>query len=113
MKIGIAGTGKMGSAIARRLIKQGHEVHVIHCRDAFEISRGDQSPRPYDPPPGVHTHMLSSAASFLSRGLGCGLQRSADAKNWRLPAWNRASGHPPTWGARAPDNFAGASRQRS
>ena len=28
MKIGIAGTGKMGSAIARRLIKQGHEVHV-------------------------------------------------------------------------------------
>ena len=28
MKIGIAGTGKMGSAIARRLLKQGHEVHV-------------------------------------------------------------------------------------
>ena len=28
MKIGIAGTGKMGSAIARRLIKQGYEVHV-------------------------------------------------------------------------------------
>ena len=28
MKIGIAGTGKMGSAIARRLLQQGHEVHV-------------------------------------------------------------------------------------
>ena len=28
MKIGIAGTGKMGSALARRLMKQGHEVHV-------------------------------------------------------------------------------------
>src|SRR6059058_3375197 len=28
MKLGIAGTGKMGSAIARRLLSQGHEVTV-------------------------------------------------------------------------------------
>ena len=28
MKIGIAGTGRMGTAIARRLLKSGHEVQV-------------------------------------------------------------------------------------
>jgi 3-hydroxyisobutyrate dehydrogenase len=28
MKIGIAGTGRMGTAIARRLLELGHEVHV-------------------------------------------------------------------------------------
>jgi glycosyltransferase involved in cell wall biosynthesis len=52
--------------LSRTLARHGHEVHVIHCRDAFEVSRGDQTPRPYEPPPGVVTHPLKSPFSVLS-----------------------------------------------
>ena len=52
--------------LSRALARQGHEVHVIHCRDAFEASRGDQTPRPYSPPPGVVIHPLESRAGRLS-----------------------------------------------
>jgi glycosyltransferase involved in cell wall biosynthesis len=52
--------------LARTLAKHGHEVHVIHCRDAFEIARGDQTPRPYEPPPGVAIHALESPFGMLS-----------------------------------------------
>jgi glycosyltransferase involved in cell wall biosynthesis len=41
-------------------------VHVIHCRDAFEIARGDQTPRPYEAPPGVVIHPLESPFGMLS-----------------------------------------------
>jgi glycosyltransferase involved in cell wall biosynthesis len=52
--------------LSRTLARHGHEVHVIHCRDAFEISRGDQTPRPYEPPPGVVIHPLESPFGALS-----------------------------------------------
>jgi glycosyltransferase involved in cell wall biosynthesis len=52
--------------LSRTLARHGHEVHVIHCRDAFEIARGDQTPRPYEPPPGVVIHTLRSPFGFLS-----------------------------------------------
>ncbi|WP_422929491.1 glycosyltransferase family 4 protein [Singulisphaera sp. PoT] len=52
--------------LSRALARQGHEVHVIHCRDAFEASRGDQTPRPYEPPPGVVIHPLESRVGTLS-----------------------------------------------
>jgi glycosyltransferase involved in cell wall biosynthesis len=52
--------------LARSLSRHGHEVHVIHCRDAFEIVRGDQTPRPYEPPPGVVIHPLESPYGALS-----------------------------------------------
>jgi glycosyltransferase involved in cell wall biosynthesis len=52
--------------LARSLARHGHEVHVIHCRDAFEIARGDQTPRPYEPPPGVEIHSLESRFGILS-----------------------------------------------
>jgi glycosyltransferase involved in cell wall biosynthesis len=29
--------------LSRTLARHGHEVHVIHCRDAFEIARGDHN----------------------------------------------------------------------
>ena len=32
--------------LSRALARHGHEVHVIHCRDAFEVSRGARPPRP-------------------------------------------------------------------
>lgn len=52
--------------LSRTLAKHGHEVHVIHCRDAFEVSRRGQAPRPYEPPAGVKAHTLRSRLSTLS-----------------------------------------------
>ncbi len=52
--------------LARALARHGHNVHVIYCRDAFELSKAGQSPRPYQPPPGVTIHALSSPAGPLS-----------------------------------------------
>jgi len=52
--------------LSRSLADQGHEVHVIHCRDAFEASRGTQTPRHYVPHPKVIAHALESRFSILS-----------------------------------------------
>jgi glycosyltransferase involved in cell wall biosynthesis len=52
--------------LSRSLARHGHEVHVIYCRDAFEMVRGDQTPRPYETPPGVTIHPLSSGFGPLS-----------------------------------------------
>src|SRR5262249_19726337 len=52
--------------LSRSLARHGHEVHVVHCRDAFEVSRGDQTPRPYARDPGVRMHPLESPVSVLS-----------------------------------------------
>ena len=52
--------------LSRALARHGHEVHVIYCRDAFEMVKGDQTPRPYEAPPGVTIHPLSSRFGPLS-----------------------------------------------
>ena len=52
--------------LSRALARHGHEVHVIYCRDAFDLVRGDQTPRPYSPPPGVTIHALASGVGPLS-----------------------------------------------
>ncbi|MFO0910614.1 MAG: glycosyltransferase family 4 protein [Isosphaeraceae bacterium] len=52
--------------LSRTLARRGHEVHVVHCRDAFEISRGDQGPRHHEPAPGVVVHTLASPWGRLS-----------------------------------------------
>ncbi len=52
--------------LSRTLARHGHEVHVIHCRDAFDIARGDQTPRSYEAPPGITIHTLRSPAGPLS-----------------------------------------------
>lgn len=52
--------------LSRALARIGHEVHVVHCRDAFNLVRGEESPRPYQVPPGVTVHPLASAAGRLS-----------------------------------------------
>jgi glycosyltransferase involved in cell wall biosynthesis len=52
--------------LARALARAGHEVHVIYCRDAFELLRGGQGPRPYQAPPGVTIHPLTSPAGPFS-----------------------------------------------
>jgi glycosyltransferase involved in cell wall biosynthesis len=52
--------------LSRALARHGHEVHVIYCQDAFEMVKGDQTPRPYEAPPGVTIHPLSSKFGPLS-----------------------------------------------
>lgn len=52
--------------LSRALARRGHDVHVIHCRDAFNLVRGDQLPRHYQAPPGVTIHALASPAGALS-----------------------------------------------
>ena len=52
--------------LSRSLADYGHEVHVVHCADAFEASRGDQTPRAYDPHPAVTAHALKSPFGLLS-----------------------------------------------
>lgn len=52
--------------LARALARRGHEVHVVYCKDAFELSKAGQTPRPYEPPPGVTIHALASPLGPLS-----------------------------------------------
>jgi glycosyltransferase involved in cell wall biosynthesis len=52
--------------LSRSLARHGHDVHVIYCKDAFDLTRGDQTPRPYQAPPGVTLHPLASFAGPLS-----------------------------------------------
>ncbi len=52
--------------LSRALARRGHEVHVVYCKDSFQISRGGQTPRPHALPPGVTVHALESWAGALS-----------------------------------------------
>jgi len=68
--------------LSRALARRGHDVHVIYCRDAFELVRGDFPERPYEPPPGVTVHGLESGVGPLS------------------PLWTQQTGGPgPKWPA--------------
>jgi glycosyltransferase involved in cell wall biosynthesis len=51
---------------ARALARRGHDVHVIHCADAFDAVKGAHPPRPFDPPPDVTIHTLRSPLRGLS-----------------------------------------------
>lgn len=66
--------------LSRALARHGHEVHVIYCRDAFELVRGSYPDRIYAPTEGVHVHGLKSRYGPLS------------------PLWTQQTGHPgPKW----------------
>lgn len=52
--------------LARALLRRGHEVHVVHCADAFESVRGNEPLRRYTPPPGLQLHTLRSRFGPLS-----------------------------------------------
>lgn len=52
--------------LSRALLRRGHEVHVVHCVDAFNITRGEHPLRPYTPPPGLHVHELRSQLGPIS-----------------------------------------------
>jgi len=66
--------------LSRALARRGHEVHVIYCRDAFELVRGSYPDREYLAVDGVHVHGLRSRLGPLS------------------PLWTQQTGHPgPKW----------------
>ncbi len=50
MKIGICGTGRMGSAIAQRLLSVGHEVGVWNCNPAKTKPLTEAGAKPYASP---------------------------------------------------------------
>jgi glycosyltransferase involved in cell wall biosynthesis len=52
--------------LSRALTRNGHEVHIFHCIDAFNAVRGNHPLRPYTPPPGVHVHALKSPFGIFS-----------------------------------------------
>ena len=66
--------------LSRALARHGNEVHVIYCRDAFELVRGSYPDRDYQAPEGVFVHGLSSRFGALS------------------PLWTQQTGRPgPKW----------------
>ncbi|MBI1322220.1 glycosyltransferase [bacterium] len=66
--------------LSRALASRGHEVHVIYCRDAFELVRGTYPDREYRVPEGVYVHGLEAGLGPLS------------------PLWTQQTGHPgPKW----------------
>ena len=52
--------------LSRALLRRGHEVHVFHCADAFNMVRGDHPLRPYEAPEGLHIHRLESRFGAIS-----------------------------------------------
>lgn len=52
--------------LSRALLRRGHEVHVIHCVDSFELLRGGQPRRPYTPPDGLQVHPIRSGLGPIS-----------------------------------------------
>jgi len=52
--------------LSRALLRHGHEVHVVHCVDAFEAVRGNHPLRSYKPPEGLIVHRLESPHGILS-----------------------------------------------
>ncbi|HJT20599.1 MAG TPA: glycosyltransferase family 4 protein [Nitrospira sp.] len=52
--------------LSNELAMRGHEVEVVHCRDAFELLGGRASNGAYGNHPNVTIHELKSAAGWLS-----------------------------------------------
>ena len=53
-------------SLCHALARQGHDVTVIHDRDAYHMVRGDAEPEPLSEPPGVTVHGLRSRLGGLS-----------------------------------------------
>jgi glycosyltransferase involved in cell wall biosynthesis len=52
--------------LATALAARGHEVHVIHCRDAYRALTRTEPPAPPREPTGVTVHALESGVGALS-----------------------------------------------
>lgn len=85
--------------LCQALLRQGHEVDVIHCPDAFDLVRRGQAPRRYTAPPGLRVHTLCSGLLPLlwthqTGGLWPGaasLQRMLDAGDYDVVHFHNIS----------------------
>lgn len=59
------GDGYFVRNLSRALVRRGHEVHVVHCRDAYRMRSGEPDLRARAPD-GVQVHQLSSEWRHLS-----------------------------------------------
>src|SRR5215472_3083901 len=60
------GDGIYVHALSNELARQGHQVDVIHCRDAYRSLARCEPSQSYSDHPGVTIHGLSSPVGFLS-----------------------------------------------
>ncbi len=51
--------------LCRALLRAGHEVHVVHCADAFETVRRGDPLKVYVPPDDLHIHTIESPIKIL------------------------------------------------
>ena len=60
------GDGLFVQDLSAALAARGHEVHVIHCRDAYDALAREPPTEPYRDAPGVTVHGVASPAGSLS-----------------------------------------------
>ena len=60
------GDGIFVHRLSNELARRGHQVDVIHCRDAYRLMAGQDTNRGYDDHPNVTVHGLKSPFGFLS-----------------------------------------------
>lgn len=60
------GDGVFVHRLSNELARRGHEVEVVHCRQAYRLLERSEPPRPMENHPGVTVHTLDSAAGMLS-----------------------------------------------
>lgn len=60
------GDGIFVQELARDLVRDGHEVHVVHCADAYFVKGLGEPAAPRETGDGVHVHRLKSRAGVLS-----------------------------------------------
>src|SRR6185503_19505129 len=60
------GDGIFVHQLSNELAKRGHQVEVVHCRDAHQFLSGGTPSLPYQDHPNVTVHGLKSPAGFLS-----------------------------------------------
>jgi glycosyltransferase involved in cell wall biosynthesis len=60
------GDGVYVHRLSNELARRGHQVHVIHCKDAYHAFEPEEPSEPYDDHPNVTVHGLRSGWGILS-----------------------------------------------
>ncbi|MDX1529898.1 MAG: glycosyltransferase family 4 protein [Rhodothermales bacterium] len=63
---GFGGDAVFVRRLSRELARRGHDVHVVHCLDAYRACGGREPATPPPPDPGVTVHRLDSGLGLLS-----------------------------------------------
>lgn len=60
------GDGLFVYSLSNQLAQRGHEIEVIHCRDAYRVVSGREPREAYENHPNITVHTLKSPFGFLS-----------------------------------------------